>query len=42
MAKKNVDFNTYVERDLSKSSIDWSTISKTKITNFRIFRKSCL
>ena len=31
MAKKNVDFNTYVERDLSKSSIDWSTIS----TNIR-------
>jgi hypothetical protein len=48
MAKKNVDFNTYVERDLSKSSIDWSTISKTltddltKIQEEKVKRKTAI
>tara|TARA_R100001510_G_scaffold38669_1_gene35052 strand:- start:200 stop:2314 length:2115 start_codon:yes stop_codon:yes gene_type:complete len=27
--KQQIDFSTYVERDLTKSVIDWSTISKT-------------
>ncbi len=29
MAKKDINFSTYVERDLTKSVIDWGTISKT-------------
>jgi len=28
MAKKDINFNTYVERDLTKTNIDWGTVSK--------------
>ena len=27
--KKDIEFSTYIERDLTKSVIDWNTISKT-------------
>ena len=32
MAKKNINFNTYVERDLTKTTVDWGTVA-TKLTN---------
>jgi hypothetical protein len=28
MAKKDINFNTYVERDLTKTNIDWGAVSK--------------
>ena len=31
MAKKNINFNTYVQRDLSKTTVDWGTVA-TKLT----------
>ena len=27
MAKKNINFNTYVERDLDKTTVDWGTVA---------------
>jgi len=31
MAKKNINFNTYVKRDLSKTTVDWGSVA-TKLT----------
>ena len=31
MAKKDINFNTYVKRDLSKTTVDWGTVA-TKLT----------
>lgn len=33
MAKQNINFNTYVEKDLSKSTIDWGAVSKNLTDN---------
>ena len=28
MARKDIDFNTYVKRDLNKTTVDWGTVAK--------------
>ena len=39
MAKNNINFNTYVERDLTKTTVDWGTVASKLTTDLGIIRK---
>ena len=39
MAKKNINFNTYVERDLTKTTVDWGTVANNLTTQLGEIRK---
>jgi hypothetical protein len=39
MAKKNINFNTYVERDLTKTTVDWGTVASKLTNDLGVIRK---
>ena len=38
MARKNIDFQTYVKRDVTKSQVDWNAITDTVTTELSTIR----
>ena len=39
MARKNIDFNTYVKRDLTKTTVDWGSVASKLTTDLMEVRK---
>jgi|TARA_R110000744_G_scaffold83041_1_gene163116 hypothetical protein len=39
MAKKNINFNTYVERDLTRTTVDWGTVANNLTTKLGVIEK---